>query len=965
LAQQKAAYAQAQGDYAKEQGDTAQADHVRAESDHTRAESDHAAVEMYVDSLGAFDISAYHATGSVLAKYANLTDAIGIDGANIPDTLRKGGMSVKFVQSSDNKYVQYRLMADEWSTNVSDWQGVDDEPVAGSKNLAESGGVYGQIHRLDQEINGFPNYAEGYYLGADGVEITDYGYYTSDYIPIDATVQTSGITVIYGTYKSDARIVFYDASKNVLNAYGEVSGASQRTFSQSAITDAKYVRFSFENDEEGVKVKDQRTLLSLWEPTISGGVKGDITELETKVEDNSDDIEGLETEKDTMKSDIGALRADIDSESISFDVVLNTSIILGTYYIFCNVKQGKKYVLKATGTFTEIACYGVTGAGVTTSIGSFLTANSLTFTASQDFIKITFVINKDNITASGNGTLSISLEDNVDTRLDVLEQDKSDSQTVFYGEKRATSNFFDTVVSFHAKAGEKVSFIIVANASTFKSKTSGAETGINALTGIYLNGGETTYARLTSGVNGKINLWHTFIAPHDLDSLKIYCNKANDIVDGKSPLLSVEVRIGDYNLDIPDYYYEDSYLQNKIKRIGEVVQNIDGDAFAFTTDEHWEYNRRYTPAILSHLAKRSFFSKHVSTGDHCQVMALGTTASGGEDDNLNRYVKDFIEQYSKSSGKPFLSAMGNHEYLTQSYTAGRFDDVDLHNWARSSFLMDNSGIVYGSREKLYYYFDDSEKNLRYIFLSSFTPQQNVGRTQIKAVSDYDNEQLAWLTDIALNVQTGWKVIVVTHIIFELNTTDPSNVYPYFTDKHKQFLAALLAENGDNKIVAVLTGHTHRDGLFLVKDSDVDANTGNSLFVVTTTCDANGFDWDSERVTQYRPTGTISEVAFDVVCFDRNKEFLDFVRIGAPANNAYQHTGTYEERIIRYVTETLSVNSTITLDSILSGTKTWASNDTSVATISDGVVSGVASGHCMVTVENEHNQVELFKIKVSQ
>ena len=76
----------------------------RAEQDHQRAESDHAT---YVDSLGAFDISSYHATDGVLAKYADLTAALGTGGANIPDDLRKGGMSVKFVQSSDNKYVQY------------------------------------------------------------------------------------------------------------------------------------------------------------------------------------------------------------------------------------------------------------------------------------------------------------------------------------------------------------------------------------------------------------------------------------------------------------------------------------------------------------------------------------------------------------------------------------------------------------------------------------------------------------------------------------------------------------------------------------------------------------------------------------------------------------------------------------------------------------------------------------------
>jgi hypothetical protein len=105
-------------------------------------------VEPFVDSLGAFDISAYHATGGVLAKYADLTAALGTNGANIPEALRKGGMSVKYVQSSDNKYVQYRLMSDTFNTVPTNWQGVDDEPAAGSDNLVKSGGVEKSIKEL-------------------------------------------------------------------------------------------------------------------------------------------------------------------------------------------------------------------------------------------------------------------------------------------------------------------------------------------------------------------------------------------------------------------------------------------------------------------------------------------------------------------------------------------------------------------------------------------------------------------------------------------------------------------------------------------------------------------------------------------------------------------------------------------------------------------------------------------------
>ena len=39
----------------------------------------------------------------------------------IPTSVRHGGMSIRFVQSSDNKYVQYRLTATTFSTTESDW----------------------------------------------------------------------------------------------------------------------------------------------------------------------------------------------------------------------------------------------------------------------------------------------------------------------------------------------------------------------------------------------------------------------------------------------------------------------------------------------------------------------------------------------------------------------------------------------------------------------------------------------------------------------------------------------------------------------------------------------------------------------------------------------------------------------------------------------------------------------------
>lgn len=45
----------------------------------------------------------------------------------IPNLFRKGGMSIKYVQSSDNKYVQYRLMSQSFNTDIDNWCKTDNE----------------------------------------------------------------------------------------------------------------------------------------------------------------------------------------------------------------------------------------------------------------------------------------------------------------------------------------------------------------------------------------------------------------------------------------------------------------------------------------------------------------------------------------------------------------------------------------------------------------------------------------------------------------------------------------------------------------------------------------------------------------------------------------------------------------------------------------------------------------------
>lgn len=101
-----------------------------------------------------FDVSA-HNNGAVFESLSALLGNANLS-ILIPTSVRRGGMTIRFiqgsVQSSDNNYVQYRLMTQTFSTTESDWQGVDSKPTAGSENLVKSGGVFEKTSILEGKV---------------------------------------------------------------------------------------------------------------------------------------------------------------------------------------------------------------------------------------------------------------------------------------------------------------------------------------------------------------------------------------------------------------------------------------------------------------------------------------------------------------------------------------------------------------------------------------------------------------------------------------------------------------------------------------------------------------------------------------------------------------------------------------------------------------------------------------------
>lgn len=86
-------------------------------------------VKEYTDAhVGIFDVSANNG-GAVFASLQALLSDANLN-TLIPAPFKRGGITITFIQgtaqSSDNKYVQCRLLADEWSINTDKWAIADE-----------------------------------------------------------------------------------------------------------------------------------------------------------------------------------------------------------------------------------------------------------------------------------------------------------------------------------------------------------------------------------------------------------------------------------------------------------------------------------------------------------------------------------------------------------------------------------------------------------------------------------------------------------------------------------------------------------------------------------------------------------------------------------------------------------------------------------------------------------------------
>ncbi len=319
--------------------------------------------------------------------------------------------------------------------------------------------------------------------------------------------------------------------------------------------------------------------------------------------------------------------------------------------------------------------------------------------------------------------------------------------------------------------------------------------------------------------------------------------------------------------DIPYYYFENHYLDNRVKAINDAIAECTGDceAFFWITDMHWEpdLNTRKSPLLINYLVS--------NTG-------IGKVLNGGDIGNSQIICKNAISQLCNAIGSnKVYTVTGNHEINDASRYESPFHRV------AEALRGHNSDIVYGDGNRSYFYFDNKEKRIRYVGLSTYGLFLNN-----EYESCYNAEQLKWFINTALNVETGWSIIVFTHSLYQVNPdTNKLESGPSGAD---DFIAAIDGYKGKGKIVCVLMGHSHRDRIHI-------GSTG--VPYILSACDRHSTYKGDINVV--RKPETISEQHFEAVVIDKGNRKIKLFSIGANARDGYDDAPGKEVdvRVINY------------------------------------------------------------------
>ena len=220
---------------------------------------------------------------------------------------------------------------------------------------------------------------------------------------------------------------------------------------------------------------------------------------------------------------------------------------------------------------------------------------------------------------------------------------------------------------------------------------------------------------------------------------------------------------------LPDYYFENDYIDNKVKYINEKIRECsnNGDVFFWITDVHWESDRnaRYSPSLISYIRQRTNIPRLFNGGDNFDGIE-GRVGSPDRAASFDGNI-DFTNRLRKALGSDKVyTVIGNHEVITYNTYPEIFYALRQHN----------DDVVYGDADKSYFYVDNNQQKIRYVVLTAFGVQEEGITPPFRNEFKENPEQLDWLMGTALNLSSDWTVVIFLHGLFMIGTRSSGSHY---------------------------------------------------------------------------------------------------------------------------------------------------------------------------------------------
>lgn len=307
-------------------------------------------------------------------------------------------------------------------------------------------------------------------------------------------------------------------------------------------------------------------------------------------------------------------------------------------------------------------------------------------------------------------------------------------------------------------------------------------------------------------------------------------------------------RIDEGGVSIKSYYSTE--MDDTISKV-RALQTEPNLTFFVVTDIHSYFVEGYEELYKTSITNMKYLLQNVPCDG---VVNLGDSIEGYATSEIAQNYGNQLSNEFRKIKTPYYSVIGNHD--DNRYHMNSNNERLSVGTRYQVFVNPTRRVMYDSTG-LNYYIDFDEFKIRMVCLNSVS-----GYTY-----SYESATCTWLSNTALDLPTGYKVLVFTHVApvgaWNYNNTTPTNS------------ATIQTALSGVDTMAIICGHNHVDNVY------------SSPFVGATLCcekfeNENGdpSKWPAGSVKPTRTGGTASEDCWTVVVVRPNSNKINLIRFGA-------------------------------------------------------------------------------------